>query len=107
MLEKLKERVPGRYCIPGQTEVANANAVNAMSGKEKNGGKVDSRRRKKLMSENPGMKGEGIEAIYSKQFGRRRKLTWYNRKYIMDSVNAWNRKIRSNKIKDYHRGIIG
>jgi hypothetical protein len=119
MREQLEIKFPGKYRYPGEIEINKA--ISAMFDKQKKAGTTTtSKKEKKLpvaieekirefMKLKPGWSGKRIEELVGPCFNAQNLPPGYeyNRKYVMDKVNAWNQLAKKKKESETKRLLIG
>jgi hypothetical protein len=117
MREQLEIKFPGYYCYPGEIEISKA--ISAMFDRQKKAGTSSKREKKlpdvieakirELMDRHPDKKGSFIENLVRPCFNEQNlpPAYVYNRKHVMEKVNAWNQQARNKKDMETNRLLIG
>lgn len=114
--ERLEQLFPGRYCLPGDTELAKKISLfvkrhteKGTTRKQKREPKVPAEieeRIREMIAKHPGKTGKPIEELVAKSFGRRKPQA-YSKKDVANRVNAIRAQLKKKKENEWKRRRIG
>jgi hypothetical protein len=116
MREVIEDRIPGDYCIPGETALAKA--ISSMFQKQKKGPSDSSKKQKKIspdieekirfyMAVDPFSTGKPIEELVRRSYGSESLPVYYNRKQVMARTNALRQAQKKKEAAEKKRLLIG
>lgn len=117
MREVIEDRIPGDYCIPGETALAKA--ISSMFQKQKKGSSDNSKKKKKKISPDieekiryymalhPFSTGKPIEELVRGSYGSESLPVYYNKKEVMARTNALRQARKQKEVAEKKRLLIG